>query len=95
MAAVNYLAGAIAKGKNPDRLLPKVQDRRLFPTRIVQRAQRAAHKGFLQPLVSGQIDAGKPPRLLRLLDRFPILRRIPGRLIGLGIRREKLTTPHL
>jgi hypothetical protein len=27
-----------------------------------------------------------------LLDRFPLLRRIPGRLIGLGIRREHVTS---
>jgi 2-polyprenyl-6-methoxyphenol hydroxylase-like FAD-dependent oxidoreductase len=93
VAAANYLAGAIAKGENPDGLLHKVQDRRLLPARLVQRAQRAAHEGFLQPLLSGQMTANKPPLLVRLLNRFPVLRRIPGRLIGLGVRRERLTAP--
>jgi hypothetical protein len=32
----------------------------------------------------------KPPLALRLLDRFPLLRRIPGRLIGRGVRQEHL-----
>lgn len=90
VAAANCLAGPMAAGGDPDGLLHKVQDRRLLPTQLVQRAQRAAHEGFLQPLVSGQSRADDPPRLVRLLDRFPVLRRIPGRLIGLGIRRERL-----
>lgn len=93
VAAANCLAGPMVAGEVPDSLLHKVQDRRLFPTRLVQRAQRAAHEGFLQPLISGEIPAGKPPLLVRLLDRFPVLRRIPGRVIGLGIRREKLAAP--
>lgn len=93
VAAANFLAGPIAGGENPDGLLHKVQDRRLLPTRMVQRAQRAAHEGFLQPLLSGEISADKPPLLIRLLNRFPMLRRIPGRAIGLGIRRETLTAP--
>lgn len=93
VAAANFLAGPVAAGENPDGLLHKVQDRRLLPTRLVQRAQRAAHERLLQPLLSGQIATGKPPLAMRLLDRFPILRCIPGRLIGLGIRRERLTAP--
>jgi len=35
----------------------------------------------------------KAPLLVRLLDRFPLLHRIPGRLIGLGIRREHVRSP--
>ena len=31
---------------------------------------------------------------VRMLDRFPLLRRIPGRLIGLGIRRERVRSPN-
>jgi 2-polyprenyl-6-methoxyphenol hydroxylase-like FAD-dependent oxidoreductase len=93
VAAANYLAGPIAAGDNPDSLLQKVQDKRLLPTRLVQSAQRAAQEGFLQPLVSGQRRSNEPPRVIRLLNRFPVLRRIPGRLIGLGIGRETLTAP--
>jgi hypothetical protein len=32
--------------------------------------------------------APRPPLLLRLLKRFPRLRRLPARLIGLGLRPE-------
>jgi hypothetical protein len=30
---------------------------------------------------------------IRLLQRFPWLRRIPGRAVGLGIRRERVRSP--
>ena len=33
------------------------------------------------------------PLAVRLLDRFPLLRRIPGRIIGLGVRRERVRSP--
>jgi len=29
-----------------------------------------------------------PPFALRLMQRFPVLRRIPARVLGLGVRRE-------
>jgi hypothetical protein len=33
------------------------------------------------------------PLVLRLFDRFPLLRRIPARIIGLGVRREHIRSP--
>ena len=41
------------------------------------------------PLLSGQ-NPVKPPLFLRLAHRFPGLRRLPGRLIGMGVRPERL-----
>jgi hypothetical protein len=35
----------------------------------------------------------KPPAALKLLDWFPVLRRIPARLVGIGIRPEHIRTP--
>ena len=34
-----------------------------------------------------------PPWFLRLFITFPVLRRLPARLIGLGVRREHVTSP--
>ena len=39
---------------------------------------------------TGKIE---PPRFLRLFIHFPILRRLPARLMGLGVRRERVTSP--
>jgi hypothetical protein len=35
----------------------------------------------------------EPPLAMRLLDRFPLLRRIPGALVGFGIRPEHVRSP--
>ena len=35
----------------------------------------------------------QPPLLLKLLGIFPVLRRVPARLIGVGIRPEHVHTP--
>ena len=92
VAAANALAGPMAEGRDPDPLLHKVQDRRMFPTRMIQSAQKAAQDRVIGPVLgrSGPIRAPWP---VRMLDRYPLLRRIPGRLIGLGIRREKVRSP--
>ena len=89
VAAANILAGPLAAGEGVDHLLHKVQDRRLFPTRIIQAGQKAA-----QEAVIGRVLGGAPITRaawpVRMLDRYPMLRRIPGRLIGLGVRRERV-----
>jgi hypothetical protein len=35
----------------------------------------------------------KPPLPLRLLAAWPLLRRLPARLLGLGVRPEHIRTP--
>ena len=91
VATANILAAPLARGEGVDHLLVKVQQRRLFPTRIIQAGQVAAQNGVIGPVVSG--GTVSVPRAVRLLDRFPLLRRIPGRLIGLGVRRERVRSP--
>ena len=93
VAAANILAGPLAAGEDVDPLLQKVQDRRMFPTRVVQRAQRAVHDRVLTPLVIRKAVLDKVPFVLRLFDRIPLLRRIPARLVGLGVRREHIRSP--
>ncbi|HET9398832.1 MAG TPA: FAD-dependent oxidoreductase [Sphingomicrobium sp.] len=91
VAAANILAGAMAHGEEVDGLLPQVERRRLWPTRMIQAGQKAA-----QDRIIGSVLAGRPvkaPRIIRLLDRFPLLRRLPGRIIGLGVRRERVRSP--
>jgi 2-polyprenyl-6-methoxyphenol hydroxylase-like FAD-dependent oxidoreductase len=92
VAAANVLAGPLARGEDPDPLLPQVQRRRELPTRIIQAGQRAAQNNVIGTVLSGTPITGAP-LVLRLLDRFPRLRRIPGRIIGLGFRRERVRSP--
>ena len=92
VAAANILAGPLARGENPDPLLPRVQKRREFPTRVIQAGQKVAQDNAIGAVLSGTPITGAP-RIMRLLNRFPRLRRIPGRIIGLGVRRERVRSP--
>ena len=76
-----------------DPLLRRVQERRLFPTRAIQAAQKLAQERVIGRVLQSTAPIRQAPFLVRLLDRFPLLRRIPGRLIGLGVRRERVRSP--
>jgi 2-polyprenyl-6-methoxyphenol hydroxylase-like FAD-dependent oxidoreductase len=94
VCTANFLAGPLARGESADNLLARVQERRMLPTRVIQGAQRAVHERVLQPLIEGRLQSTeKPPLLLRLLNRFAVLQRIPGYFIGHGIRQEHVRSP--
>jgi 2-polyprenyl-6-methoxyphenol hydroxylase-like FAD-dependent oxidoreductase len=67
--------------------LHAVQERRELPTRLTQRVQIFLHQHFLAPIFDAT-EPIAPPWPMRLLARFPSLRRIPARMIGLGFRPE-------
>jgi 2-polyprenyl-6-methoxyphenol hydroxylase-like FAD-dependent oxidoreductase len=87
VAAANLLARPLATGTLDDVHLDRVQRRRELPTRLTQRVQLAAQRRVIAPLLAGRA-APSPPLALRLLARVPFLRRIPGRMVGLGVRPE-------
>ena len=93
VAAANVLAGPLARGEDVDPLLHKVQDRRMVPTRLIQGAQKFAQDRIIGRLLVRTEPIRKAPLIIRLLDRYPRLRRIPGRFIGLGVRRERVRSP--
>ena len=94
VATANLLALPLAQGANVDALLPQVQKRRLVPTRLIQSAQRTVHENLLTPVIAGTRSLPeRPPLPMRLLDRYPLLRRIPGWFIGHGVRQEHVRSP--
>jgi len=88
VAAANLLVGQLRQGAPALDELRRVQRRRELPTRLVQSAQLAVQNRFLGPALGGTASV---PALARLLNRFPVLRRVPARLIGLGVRREHVS----
>ena len=94
VAAANELAGPLARGEDLDPLLKRVQERRMFPTRVIQGAQKLAQDRVIGRVLQSSAPISKAPLIVRMLDRFPLLRRIPGRLIGLGVRRERVRSPN-
>lgn len=93
VAAANVLAGPLARGEDVDPLLKRVEERRMFPTRAVQGAQKLAQDRIIGRLLKSRAPIRNAPLIVRLFDRYPLLRRIPGRLIGLGVRRERVRSP--
>ncbi|HWI85653.1 MAG TPA: FAD-dependent oxidoreductase [Sphingomonas sp.] len=91
VATANILAGPMARGESLDALTPRVQARRMFPVRVIQGIQRTVHERVI-----GAAFRNQSPRagiLPRLMNAIPLLQRIPGRILGLGIRREHIRSP--
>ncbi|MGH7829357.1 MAG: FAD-dependent monooxygenase, partial [Candidatus Binatia bacterium] len=87
VAAANILAGPLREGRPSAEHLQRVQKRREFPTRVTQWMQVALQRRIIARVLD-KTRPFEPPLLLRLLARFPLLRRIPARLIGYGVRPE-------
>ncbi len=87
------LAGPLANGRHVDDLLARVEKRRLWPTKIIQAGQKTAQDRFMSGVFAANARIERPAWPLRMLDRFPLLRRIPGWIIGLGVRRERVRSP--
>ena len=93
VAAANILAAPMLGGADPDPLLARVQARRMLPTRFIQGLQRVIQRSIIGPLLARRIPPARPPLAARLLDRVPLLQRIPARILGLGVRREHIRAP--
>lgn len=88
VAAANLLAGPLRRGTLKDTDLAAVQARRMMPVRIVQAVQVAAQARIIRPLLDAGAQAA-PPLPMRLAARWPWLRRLAGRAVGLGPRPER------
>lgn len=89
VATANLLADPLKKKALTENDLAKVQSRRLFPTRLTQAAQVFMQDYVLSPIL-GSNEPDSVPFVLRLFKWFPVLRRIPARLIGIGVRPEHI-----
>jgi len=92
VAAANLLAGPLAAGTLTDADLKAVQERRTLPVRFTQWLQLTIQKQVISRVLQSQ-QRPKPPLVFKLFGVFPVLRRLPARLLGLGIRPEHVRTP--
>jgi 2-polyprenyl-6-methoxyphenol hydroxylase-like FAD-dependent oxidoreductase len=91
VAAANILAEPLSRGLNVDPLLHRVEARRMLPVKVVQALQRTAHQRVIGAALAGRVTDAPWP--VRLLSAVPVLQRIPGRVLGLGVRREHIRSP--
>jgi 2-polyprenyl-6-methoxyphenol hydroxylase-like FAD-dependent oxidoreductase len=88
VAAGNILGERLQRGPVGVDQLRAVQRRRERPTRITQRAQVIIQNRIIGRVLTTQAGSFSLPLPLRLLRAWPFLRRIPARLIGMGVQPE-------
>lgn len=91
VAAANTLGPILLAGRRPsDGDLARVQKRREWPIRAAQRIQLVIQNRILAHAVDSGAESLRVGPLLRFLLRFPFMRRIPARLMGYGVRHERV-----
>jgi 2-polyprenyl-6-methoxyphenol hydroxylase-like FAD-dependent oxidoreductase len=89
VAAANILSAPLRKGPATLAALQAVQRRREWPVRVTQRMQVTVQERVVARVLQDQDRRARNlPFVLRLLQWFPVLRRIPARVIGIGVRPE-------
>jgi 2-polyprenyl-6-methoxyphenol hydroxylase-like FAD-dependent oxidoreductase len=92
VAAANILWEPLRRGSVSEADLARVQARREFPAKVTQAIQVFLQNNVISRALaaSGALQAPLP---VRLMARWPLLRRIPARLLGLGVRPEHVRAP--
>ena len=92
VAAANRLAAPLRAHKVTDEDLQAIQERRTRAVKFTQWLQLTIQKRIISRVLETQ-QRPKPPLFFKLFNVLPVLRRIPARLIGVGIRPEHVQTP--
>jgi 2-polyprenyl-6-methoxyphenol hydroxylase-like FAD-dependent oxidoreductase len=90
VAAANVLFKPLLERQVTMADLGRIQTRRELPTRVTQRLQLAVQDRIIARVLT-DTQPLKSPLAVRLLARYPFLRRIPARIIGLGVRPEHVS----
>jgi len=91
VATANLLAPKLRKRTLELSDLKAVQARRERAAKLTQRVQVFLHKNVLEPIFESR-ERVAPPSLLKLVEKYPRLRRIPGRMLGMGFRPEHISS---
>jgi 2-polyprenyl-6-methoxyphenol hydroxylase-like FAD-dependent oxidoreductase len=87
VATANLLGAKLRAGQIDEADLRLVQLRRERPARLTQKVQVFMHKHLLERIFNSA-EIIPPPLPLRFLEKFPLLRSLPARMIGIGFRPE-------
>ena len=94
VAAANILYAPLREERVTTGDLAAVQRRRTLPMKVIQAMQIAVQSRVIDRL----LDSEKPitaPWTVKLFNWFPVLRRIPARIVGIGVRPEHVHSPEL
>lgn len=91
--ATANLLGTVLRDRTPTPTeLDRVRRRRWWPARVTQAFQGRVMRGLHPHTATPDSNGARPPVMLRVLARVPVLRHLTGRLIGLGVRPEHVRT---
>jgi 2-polyprenyl-6-methoxyphenol hydroxylase-like FAD-dependent oxidoreductase len=91
VATSNILGPKLAAGNLAAADLEKVQRRREFPTRATQKLQVVIQNRIIGRVLNSR-EPLSVPWIIRLMQHFAVLRRIPARVVGIGFRPEHVHT---
>jgi len=92
VATANILAAPLLAGTIGTGDLDAVQRRRTLAMKVIQKMQVVIQERIIDRV----LKSGKPvkaPAAMRLFNRFPSLRWLPARVVGLGVRPEHVRSP--
>jgi 2-polyprenyl-6-methoxyphenol hydroxylase-like FAD-dependent oxidoreductase len=93
VAAANLLAAKLKSNGLTENNLDAVRKRRLFAVKVIQRLQITIQNRVLKPRVLGEVRGAGVPWPMRLLNSSAWLRQWPARLLGVGVRPERVSSP--
>jgi 2-polyprenyl-6-methoxyphenol hydroxylase-like FAD-dependent oxidoreductase len=88
VAAANILAAPLRENTVSIEKLRAVQRRREWPARATQELQLFIQNRFVNRIIAG--DRTVVPWPVKLLQRLPVLQRLPARFVGMGFRPEHI-----
>jgi 2-polyprenyl-6-methoxyphenol hydroxylase-like FAD-dependent oxidoreductase len=90
VATANILAEKLQRNAVTDADLDAVRTRRLFPAKVIQAVQVQVQNRVIGRALQGELN---PPGIIKLVNALPFLQRLVGRLLGMGVRPEHVTSP--
>jgi 2-polyprenyl-6-methoxyphenol hydroxylase-like FAD-dependent oxidoreductase len=94
IAAANILAAPLRERRLTTDHLAQLQKRRTFPMKVIQGMQVAVQQNIIDKVLSSDRPI-TAPWTVKLFNWFPVLQRIPARVVGIGVRPEHVRTqPH-
>jgi 2-polyprenyl-6-methoxyphenol hydroxylase-like FAD-dependent oxidoreductase len=84
VAAARILAAPLLAGRLRRRHLTAVQARRWVPAALIQRAQRLVQDRAIATFIRTAGGSGKAPRVVKLANRFPVLRAAVAYGVAIG-----------
>lgn len=89
IATANLLAEKLRSGPVSDDDLDAVRKRRLWPTKVTQAMQRGIQNNLLVPVIANRGELAVPLPM-KVVTRVPALQRVAARVLGMGVRPERV-----